>query len=104
MADILTALDTKELVLVLVALLGLIPVFMHYRDQSKWFALGYVFLLVGAFATNLEVVAFEPVFNAIEHGVGMMGAGIAFLLAAYLRRQAVVEDDSEGAGLLEAVR
>lgn len=105
MVDAFTLLDTKELILVLVAAIGLVPVLLHYREQSKWFAVGYGLLFVGAIATNVEVFAFEPFFDAIEHGVGLMGSGVAFLVAAYLRRQAVITDgeDDGAAGLVEGL-
>ena len=97
--DLLTVLDTKELVLVVIAVLGLVPVLVSYREQSKWFAVGYGLLVVGAVATNVEALAFGDLLDVVEHGVGLMGAGITFFVAAYLRRQAVIEgeaDDSPG--------
>lgn len=109
MAGILEVLDTKELVLVVIALGGLVPVAMHYREESKWFAVGYLLLVVGAVATNVEALFLEELFNAVEHGVGILASGIAFLVAAYLRRQQVLNDDENNeqdgvgslAGLLE---
>ena len=101
MPDLLTVLDTKELVLVVIAVLGLAPVLVSYREQSRWFAVGYGLLVVGAVATNVEALVFGDLLNVVEHGVGLMGAGITFFVAAYLRRRAVVgeRDDEAGPGL-----
>lgn len=89
----LTALDPKELILVLIALLGAIPVAIQYRSRSKWFALGYAMLCIGAISTNLEALFLGDLLNFVEHGVGLMGSGLVFATAAYLRRKNVLEGD-----------
>lgn len=91
MVNELAALDPKELVLVLIALMGAVPVAIQYRDQSKWFALGYAMLIVGAISTNLEAVVLGDLLNVAEHGVGLMGSALAFAAAAYLRRTNVLQ-------------
>ncbi|NHN60819.1 MULTISPECIES: hypothetical protein [Halorussus] len=93
MVNELAALDPKELILVLIALMGAVPVAIQYRDQSRWFALGYAMLVIGAISTNLESFVLGEVLNGVEHGVGLMGAALAFAGAAYLRRKNVVRDD-----------
>lgn len=89
----LAALDPKELVLILIALLGAVPVAIQYRKQSKWFAVGYAMLFVGAISTNLEALVLGDLLNVVEHGAGMMGAALAFAAAAYLRRENVLKTD-----------
>ncbi|WP_313694929.1 hypothetical protein [Halorarum halobium] len=107
MAIDLAALDAKELVLVIVALLGLIPVLTQRTEGSRLFAFGYVFLFFGAVFTNLEHLVLPGILGLLEHVVGMAFAGVLFLYAAYSRRQLIlnggelgeVEDDAEaGAG------
>lgn len=48
-------------------------------------------LIVGAISTNLEALILGNLLSVIEHGVGIMGAGLAFAAAAYLRRKNVLE-------------
>ena len=105
MALDIAALDAKELVLVLVALLGLIPVVTQLTEGARLFTLGYVLLFFGAAATNLEAVVLPDVFGLLEHAVGIGAAGVVFAYAAYRRRQLIlnggelgdVEDDAESA-------
>lgn len=89
----ITSLDAKELVLVVVALLGLIPVVTQRTERSGLFTLGYVLLFFGAVATNVEHVALGGVFGFLEHAVGVGAAGAVFLLAAYRRRQRILAGD-----------
>ncbi|MFB6141159.1 MAG: hypothetical protein ABEJ26_12080 [Halosimplex sp.] len=79
-----------------VAVLGLVPVAVQYREASKWFAVGYGLLVVAALATNLEDVVLGGLLNGVEHAVGLMGAGIAFFLAAYVHRRREIEDGAVG--------
>jgi hypothetical protein len=78
---------TLEVVGLLVAVIGLIPVLSQYREETRWFTVGYVLLVVGMVATNLEAVVLGDVLNFVEHGVGIGVAGLTFFLAAYLRRE-----------------
>ncbi|WP_436925659.1 hypothetical protein [Halosimplex amylolyticum] len=64
---------------------------IQYRDRSKWFAVGYAMLVIAALATNIEDLLLGELLNGIEHGVGLMGAGIAFFVAAYVHRQREIE-------------
>lgn len=75
--------DPQELVVLLVALGGLVPVILYYQETSRWFVIAYGFLLVGAITTNVERVLWPDVVNLVEHLVGNMGAGVAFAVAAY---------------------
>jgi hypothetical protein len=49
--------------------------------------MGYVLLVIGMIATNLEAVVLGDVLNLVEHGIGIGLAGLTFFLAAYLRRE-----------------
>ena len=89
----ITALDPQELVVLLVALGGLIPLFAYRRRLSRWLSLPYGFLLVGALATNLENLRWHETLNFIEHSVGNMGAGLAFLLLAIVYRRRIIARD-----------
>ncbi|WP_336025431.1 hypothetical protein [Halobellus salinisoli] len=86
------AMDPNKLVLPIIALLGLIPVLLQYRSQSKWFVVGYAMLVVATLATNLENLFLGVVLNHVEHLFGLFGSGLAFFLAAYFRRKHVVGD------------
>ena len=94
MAVELSALEPSEIVLPIVALIGLVPVVIQYRKESKWFAVGYAFLIVATLSTNLEALFLGDVLNFVEHSLGLMGAGIAFLAAGYLRRKEVLGEDA----------
>lgn len=94
----LAALDPHKAVLPIIALLGLIPVLLQYRSQSKWFVVGYSLLIVATLATNLENLALGTVLNYTEHVIGLMGSGLAFLTAAYVRRQRILADADERRG------
>lgn len=95
MASELAALDPKELVLVVIALLGLVPVLKLNTARSKLFTGGYLLLCLGAIATNLEAFVLGDVLNGVEHVAGLLGSGAVFLVAAYVRRRTVVHGESE---------
>ncbi|MFB6151281.1 MAG: hypothetical protein ABEJ40_05690 [Haloarculaceae archaeon] len=86
----LEALDPHKVVLPIIALIGLVPVVLHYRAESRWFVVGYLLLVVATLATNLESLFLGGILNYVEHVVGLLGAGIAFLAAGYVRRRRVV--------------
>jgi len=92
MAIELAALDPKELVLVVIALLGLVPVLLLNTERSKLFTAGYAMLVVGAIATNAEALVLGDVLNLVEHGGGLMGSGLLFAAAAYYRRRNIVAE------------
>ena len=98
MASELAALDPHKAVLPVIAAIGLVPIVLQYRKRSRWFVLGYGLLVVATLATNLENLFLGTVLNYTEHVVGLMGSGIAFLAAAYLRRKAVIGEEGEGDG------
>ena len=81
-----TALDPKELVLVLIAVVGLVPLLLLRTSRSKLFTGGYLLLCAGALATNVESLLLGDLFNVVEHG-SIAAAGIVFFAAAYTRRQ-----------------
>lgn len=88
------ALNPPELVVLLVAGGGLAIVALFSRRLSRWFALAYGCLLVGAVATNAETLVAARALNLVEHAVGNMGAGLATAVAAYAyRRHTVVDND-----------
>jgi hypothetical protein len=97
MAGILSVLDPMKVALAVVALLGVVPVAIQYRERSRWFALGYGLLVVATLATNLENLFLGTVLNYTEHAVGLMGSGLAFFAAAYVHRQQAVEPGSDAA-------
>lgn len=102
------ALEPGELVLVTIALVGLIPVAARYTSDAKWFAVGYCCLVVGAIATNAEALFLGDLLNVVEHGVGLMGSGLAFAYATYRRRKDLQDQstdslaDDHGTGATEA--
>ncbi|MBO4248440.1 hypothetical protein IL252_11500 [Halomicrobium sp. IBSBa] len=83
-----------EVVGLLVAVIGLIPVLTQYREETRWFTAGYCLLVVGMVATNLEAVVLGEVLNFVEHGIGIGVAGLTFFAAAYLRRKNRIETGS----------
>ncbi|MGB9956616.1 hypothetical protein ACOZ4B_09535 [Haloferax prahovense] len=87
----LADLSPLEVTALAVALVGLIPVITQYRDETKLFAAGYVLLVVGMVATNLEALFLGSVLNFVEHAVGIGLAGVTFFAAAYVRRKNVIK-------------
>ncbi|MYL18130.1 hypothetical protein GLW30_13595 [Halorubrum terrestre] len=87
-----------ELVGLTVSLLGLFPVLRQHRPDTKWFTVGYLLLVAGMVATNLEAVVLPMVLNFTEHVVGIGLAGLVFLFAAYDRRSEVAQD-TEGVSI-----
>lgn len=90
-----TILNPQELVVLIVAVGGLVPLAMYYHKTSRWFVLAYGFLLVGAITTNVENLLWHDTFNFIEHAIGNMGAGIAFAIGAYVHRQKITGSSGE---------
>jgi hypothetical protein len=93
MVDSLAALDPHKAVLPIVALIGLVPIVLQYRSRSKWFVVGYLLLVVATVATNVENLLLGDLLNYTEHVVGLLGSGVAFLVAGYIRRQQLFEED-----------
>lgn len=94
----ISASNPQELVVLAVALAGLIPVvFYRHRLQPLHLAV-YIFLLVGAVATNVENVLWHDTANFVEHSVGNMGAGLAFLALAVLQRQRMQRSSEDEPG------
>lgn len=60
--------------------------------------IGYVLLIVATVVTNVENLFLGTVLNYTEHYLGLMGSGIAFLFAAYVRRKQVLADDADEGG------
>lgn len=83
---VLTAFDPVELMTLLVALLGLIPVAKYYRPEAKLFTLGYLFIVLNLVSTNVEVIVLGDLFDLAEHAA-LSASGIAFLAAAYTQRK-----------------
>lgn len=78
-------LDLNELMVIVVGMAGLVPVLLQDNEDTRWFTAGYVCLVVGAVASNVEAFFLGGFFNFVEHGVGVAAAGVAFCFAAYLR-------------------
>lgn len=85
------AFGVLEVVGLIVAVLGLLPVLSQYKAETKWFTAGYLLLVAGMVATNVEAVVLPVVLNFTEHVVGIGLAGVTFLFAAYQRRQDIVK-------------
>jgi hypothetical protein len=85
-----------------VALVGVIPVALRYSDEAKWFTVGYCCLVIGAIATNAEALFLGDLLNFVEHGVGLLGSGLAFAYAAYERRESLLGAGSAGSETPEA--
>lgn len=98
MAGTLASLDPHKLVLPVIAFIGLLPVVLQYRDKSRWFVVGYALLIVATLVTNIENLFLGTVLNYSEHYLGLMGSGIAFLAAAYIRRRQVLSGTDTGDG------
>jgi len=96
MQELWSTLDPITVAMAIIAVIGIVPVAIQYRDASKWFAVGYVFLVVAAVATNAEDLLLGALLNGVEHGVGLMGAGIAFLIAAYVHRRREIDTGEVG--------
>ncbi|MFC7130825.1 hypothetical protein [Haloferax chudinovii] len=86
----LADLSPLEVTALAVALVGLIPVITQYRAETKLFTVGYVLLVVGMVATNVEALFLGSVLNFVEHAFGIGLAGVTFFAAAYLRRKNVI--------------
>lgn len=93
----LAAFDPHKAVLPIIAVIGLIPVLLYYRRSSRLFVLGYILLILATVVTNVENLFLGTVLNYTEHYLGLMGSGLAFLFAAYVRRKQVLADDASGA-------
>lgn len=98
MAQVFGAFGAQAFVVLIVAVIGLVPVALYFTKTPKWFLIPYAFLFVAAFATNFENVFLPDLLNFTEHLVGNMGAGLAFLAAAYMyRKQSITADGEQGA-------
>lgn len=93
MLQIIDAFDPAALVILVVAVVGIVPIAVYYREETRVFALAYVCLLVSAFATNAENVVLPELLNLTEHVVGLLGSGLMFAYAAHHRRKTVVTSD-----------
>ncbi|MFC7141159.1 hypothetical protein ACFQMA_15145 [Halosimplex aquaticum] len=92
MSGIFAALEPAKVALAVIAVLGIAPVVIQYRDRSKWFAVGYGLLVAATLFTNLESLFLGGLLNLAEHAIGLMGAGIAFLVAALVHRRRLREE------------
>ena len=95
--SIATLIDPLAISALVVGLVGAVPLLVHYRKRSKWFVVGYGFIVVGAVSTNAEDFIFGAAFNFLEHGVGLMAASLVFAFAAYHRRKTVLLADAADA-------
>ena len=78
--------EINEVIVLLIILFGYIPIIMAYikNKETKWLFIAYTALLIGAIATIAEVFIYPKALNYIEHAIGVMGAGIFFLVCAYM--------------------
>lgn len=91
---VLSALDPVELLTLVVALLGLIPVAIYYRPQAKLLTAGYALLVLNLACTNLEVLLLGDLLDLAEHGT-LMGSGLVFFGAAYAQRKRLLAEREE---------
>ncbi len=84
MAIDFAALNPQELIVLLVALAGLVPVLTYRRAIPRWVLAPYAFLLIGAVMTNVENLLWHDLLNYIEHSIGNLGAGLAMAVASYV--------------------
>jgi hypothetical protein len=102
MLSVLGALDPDELVLIVIAVLGLLPVLNASR--SKLLLTAYLLLCVAIVATNLESLLLPDLLNGVEHAVGLLGSGLAFLAVGYAKRRALTadgDDDADGGAAVD---
>ncbi len=78
-------LEANEVIALIIVLYGYFSVVTCYRDKKYTivFFLAYTALIVGMLATNLEEYILPNEMQLIEHGIGVMGAGLLFLYWAY---------------------
>lgn len=76
--------NPEELVALLVAIGGVIPIIVYRRRLSRWLLIPYGFLLLGVIMTNVEHLIWEGQLNYLEHGIGNLGAGIGLVVFAYI--------------------
>jgi hypothetical protein len=89
MVELMPGIEPDEVIVLLIILAGYIPVIVSYTRSkgTRWLFLGYTALLVGAAATVIEGRIYPATLNYIEHIVGVMGAGILFLVCTYLSHE-----------------
>lgn len=95
MASVFGVFGPQDFVVLVVAIIGLIPVFVYYEKTPNLFVVPYACLFVAAVATNLEELFFPTLLNLVEHSVGNMGAGVTFAVAAYLYRERRIDTGPE---------
>ncbi len=71
-----------EAIVFLIMALGYVPVVWVYMESksTKWFFWGYTALLLGILSTNLQTFILPREIMLFEHVIGVMGAGICFLI------------------------
>ncbi|WP_198530008.1 hypothetical protein [Halorubrum aethiopicum] len=104
MATVFGAIGAQTFVVLVIAAIGVVPVVLYRRETPTVFLVPYAFLVVAAFATNVENLVAPDLLNLAEHYVGNLGAGVSFAAAAYLyRRRTIVADGDDAAGAAETV-
>ncbi len=78
------AMHPEELVALLVAIGGIIPIIVYRHRLSRWLLIPYGFLLLGVILTNVEHLLWESHLNYLEHGIANLGAGIGLVVFAYI--------------------
>lgn len=83
--------EIEEVLILVLVLVGYAPVIRAYTqvDRSKWIFAGYTALVIGRVATVAEGFIVPAVFNAVEHGVGVMIAGGLFAIYTYRYAQEI---------------
>lgn len=95
MAEVFGTFGAQSFVILIIAVIGLVPVFLYRSETPTWFMVAYGFLFVAAFATNFEDLLLPDLLNLTEHYVGNLGAGVAFAVAAYTYRKRHISSAEE---------
>lgn len=77
--------EPTEAVAFTIIAFGYLPIILAYirRSHVRWLLFAYTALVVGGAATLLEGFFLPDLLNVVEHGIGVMGAGLLFALTAY---------------------
>ena len=94
MAIDLTTLTPQELVVLLIAIGGFVPIIVYRARVSRWVVLPYVFLALGAVLTNVEHLIWHDMLNLLEHSIANLGAGVAVAMLGYLGHRGVLTVES----------
>lgn len=98
--------EIPEVISLLVVLGGYPLIILDFRRHRNLlpFFVAYTLLVLGTASTVLEGFYFESIFNFVEHFFGIMTAGLAFALTAYLSNRQIERAREKGRKAGEAIR